>query len=210
MGGSGVLTAVSVGASGVALVAADERMLLAAAPMVLFTGLVLFVLLVLAGFCAVAAWRIEKGGGRAAQTVAALASVTSVPLGTAYGLYALWVCCGLPARDAYRGGDPGGGVSDTVRRPGMDVVSAWAVRAQAATIDLCVGQLDGDYDPADGCLGGGVSLQALAECEDLNRTTLDVNGTLEVPLLAVGGDRGPERAALRPDRGPGGRCGPRR
>jgi len=429
---SGGLTAVSVGVSSAALVVADERMLLAAGPMVLFTVLVLFVLFVLAGFCAVAAWRLERGGGRAAQTVAALASVTSVPLGTAYGVYALWVCWvnpetrdgfttsgvrdgllaglglalfGLPLlaliglsipplfptnlarldgewepfhdvdqreplegcaltqvepdcrpavptevvtrevvfptrsdalgwtalkgtlhlprglagprpavvlvhgsgptdRDASAPGElvaaydvavpvfaelanhlaaqglvvlrydkracgrcypeehaqvdwedfrfglfledalaaadhlaglpevdgdalvvmghsQGGGFAPhlaarddrfvavvmlagmsgtfrdallgqleglaSIRQGQGDFVSAWAVRAQAATIDLCVGQLDGAYDPADGCLGGGVSLRALAEYEDLNRTTLDVIGTLEVPLLAVGG-----------------------
>ena len=40
----------------------------------------------------IAAKKIEHGKGRILQTILAVLCVGSVPLGTAYGIYALWIC----------------------------------------------------------------------------------------------------------------------
>jgi hypothetical protein len=48
-------------------------------------------------------------------------------------------------------------------------------------------KLDGDYDPADECLGAGMSLQAVVEYDALNATTLQVISGLQTPLCALSG-----------------------
>ena len=36
--------------------------------------------------------RVEAGSGRTLQTILAVLQIASFPLGTAYGIYALWIC----------------------------------------------------------------------------------------------------------------------
>ena len=77
--------------------------------------------------------------------------------------------------------------SATMRREKWDVLGAWNVEAQARALTACLAKLDGDYDPVDECLGGGVSLQAVAEYDALNATTLEVIAGLQAPLCALSG-----------------------
>ena len=74
-----------------------------------------------------------------------------------------------------------------IRKAQWDYLSAWALDVQIAMIDGCVGQLDGEYDPTSQCLGGGVPLQAIAEYDELNKTTRSVISQLDTPLLAING-----------------------
>lgn len=74
-----------------------------------------------------------------------------------------------------------------IRAAQMDPLGAWATRLQADRYRDCMGQIDGDYDPDDPCVGGGVTLQALAEYEALNRTQADVIAGLDIPLCAING-----------------------
>jgi len=69
----------------------------------------------------------------------------------------------------------------------LDPLTAWALRLQADRYRDCTERIDGDYDPADPCLGGRVTLQALAEYEEMNRTQVDVIGRLDIPLCAIAG-----------------------
>lgn len=74
-----------------------------------------------------------------------------------------------------------------LRRRQLDYLTAWTVDAQGKGYARCLDKLDGDYDPDDMCIGGGTTLRAVAEYEELNRTTLDVIGRLDVPLCAIAG-----------------------
>ena len=74
-----------------------------------------------------------------------------------------------------------------IRRKQWDYFSAWNVKLQTASLEACMARLDVNYDPGDDCVGGGVSLQALAEYDVLNRTTLDVIANLDKPLCALNG-----------------------
>jgi len=74
-----------------------------------------------------------------------------------------------------------------IRRRQWDWFGAWNLQLQADFYAKCLNKLDGDYDPADECLGGGTSLQAIAEYEEINSQTPVVIGALEVPLFAVSG-----------------------
>jgi len=73
------------------------------------------------------------------------------------------------------------------RRAQWDVFGAWNLSIQADVMRQCLDKLDGDYDPADDCLGGGVHLQALAEYDALNSLTPAVIRDLDAPLFAVSG-----------------------
>lgn len=55
-------------------------------------GAAVGLVLVLGVLYVVAASLVAKGRGRILQTVLAVMSLGSVPVGTAYGIYALWVC----------------------------------------------------------------------------------------------------------------------
>jgi len=75
-----------------------------------------------------------------------------------------------------------------IHRGRLDVFTAWVVDLQAMGFRTCLAPIDeGDYDPSDPCLGGGVTLQAVAEYDELNRTTPDVLATLDVPLAVLAG-----------------------
>ncbi len=74
-----------------------------------------------------------------------------------------------------------------IRSDQMDLLGAWSIRLQADRYRDCTGRIDGDYDPEDPCVGGGVTLQALAEYEELNRTLPDVLGRLDIPMCAIAG-----------------------
>lgn len=77
--------------------------------------------------------------------------------------------------------------SATMRREKWDLLGAWNIEAQSSAISACMAKLESDYDPADECLGGGVSLQAVAEYDALNATTLQVISGLQTPLCALSG-----------------------
>ncbi len=70
----------------------------------------------------------------------------------------------------------------------LDIVTAWMVDLQAMGVRTCLKPLkEGDYDPDDGCLGGGVTLEAVKEYDELGRSTPEVIGGLDVPLAALAG-----------------------
>jgi len=76
----------------------------------------------------------------------------------------------------------------SIYRGRLDVFTAAVVDLQAMGIRTCLKPLaEGDYDPDDGCLGGGVTLQAVAEYDELNATTPEVLADLDVPLAALAG-----------------------
>ncbi|MBX3246801.1 MAG: hypothetical protein KF901_06450 [Myxococcales bacterium] len=70
---------------------------LGAAGATLFAGVGLAHLVVLVA--------LGRGRGRALQTVLALALIVTLPLGTAYALYALWVCWLNPLTRAWLGAE---------------------------------------------------------------------------------------------------------
>lgn len=83
-----------------------------------------------------------------------------------------------------------------IRERQWDLLGAWSTRAQAASIRHCLDKMEaplptaspGDPDPLEEmCIGGGVSLRALAEYETLNRRTVAAIQQLEVPLFAASG-----------------------
>lgn len=74
-----------------------------------------------------------------------------------------------------------------LRMARYDLLTTWIVRAQARGYQDCTGRLAGDYDPSDGCLGGGVTLQALAEYDELSLATVPTVAALDVPLMAIAG-----------------------
>ncbi len=68
-----------------------------ASEMVIFivTAAVAFVtLLLMAAFYAVLGKKVSRGRWRLVQTIAAVFSLGSFPIGTAYAIFALWVCWG--------------------------------------------------------------------------------------------------------------------
>jgi len=84
-----------------------------------------------------------------------------------------------------------------IRRKQWDYLGAWNVDLQVAGYRACLDKLDAAYDPDDFCIGGGTTLQAIAEYDELNEKTLDVIAGLDKPLCALNGtvDRnvGPEQ-----------------
>lgn len=66
-------------------------------------GAVVFVAVGLAHLVVLVA--LGRGRGRALQTVLALALIVTLPLGTAYALYALWVCWLNPLTRAWLGAE---------------------------------------------------------------------------------------------------------
>ncbi len=87
-----------------------------------------------------------------------------------------------------------------IRAGQWDWFGAWSVQLQSRVYATCLNKLDGDYDPDEQCLGGGVSLQSLAEYDELNRRTPATLGALDKPVFAISGtvDRNipPEEMAL--------------
>jgi len=75
-----------------------------------------------------------------------------------------------------------------IHRGRFDIITGWLVDLQAYGFRTCLAPIaEGDYDPDDACLGGGVTLQAVAEYDELNRTTPEVLAALEVPIGAFAG-----------------------
>jgi uncharacterized protein len=75
-----------------------------------------------------------------------------------------------------------------LREEQYDFFSALAVRAQASSIRECIGKLDTrGYDPNEQCLGGGVTLRALASFHAYEDRTADVMREMHCPLFAIQG-----------------------
>ncbi|TVQ94561.1 MAG: alpha/beta fold hydrolase [Deltaproteobacteria bacterium] len=68
-----------------------------------------------------------------------------------------------------------------------DLIQGAAIKAQAATMALCMDRINTVHDPDDRCMGGGVTLAALYEYEVLNRRTLHLVGSLDKPLFFLSG-----------------------
>ncbi|MEZ4370283.1 MAG: alpha/beta fold hydrolase [Polyangiaceae bacterium] len=75
----------------------------------------------------------------------------------------------------------------TVRRRQLDLYGAWMLDLQASRYDDCFSRLAGPHDPHDQCMGGGVTLQALAEERILADTTVDTWTKLACPALVLHG-----------------------
>jgi len=89
---AGGITLVSIGVTAAAVVAAAPEAALVLIPSVAITLLTLLFIGVIAWFALLAGRGIEHGRGRISQTIVAVGSLASAPLGTAFGIYALWVC----------------------------------------------------------------------------------------------------------------------
>jgi len=74
-----------------------------------------------------------------------------------------------------------------IRIAQWDWLGAWNVRFQKQVYRTCLDQMDGEHDPNDDCLGGGTTLVALAEYDELNHRTPETLGALEVPVFAISG-----------------------
>lgn len=77
--------------------------------------------------------------------------------------------------------------AEQMRRDQWDLLGAWTVAFQSRGLKDCIAKLDGDYDPNDTCLGGGVTLAALADERSFAAATLDKIRTLHCPLLVLQG-----------------------
>lgn len=74
-----------------------------------------------------------------------------------------------------------------IRRRQWDWLQAWAIEGMITGYEACLDRANGPHDPDDDCLGGGLTLRALAEYEAMNERTPEVAGALRVPLFAISG-----------------------
>lgn len=80
------------------------------------------------------------------------------------------------------------GRAEQMRRDQWDLIGAWTIAFKTSALADCVGKLDGQYDPQDQCLGGGVTLAAVAAERGFAAQTLDKIRTLHCPLLVLQGN----------------------
>jgi len=74
-----------------------------------------------------------------------------------------------------------------IRRRQWDYAGVFNVWLEVRKYEKCMGKLKGTYDPADRCLGGGVSLGQLAEFIEYESHTLERMKALDVPLMVIQG-----------------------
>ncbi|MCA9644266.1 MAG: alpha/beta fold hydrolase [Polyangiaceae bacterium] len=74
-----------------------------------------------------------------------------------------------------------------IRRHQFDLYGAWTLDLQASRYRDCFSRLSGPHDPGDQCMGGGVTLQALAEEKILADTTVETWTQLSCPGLVLQG-----------------------
>ncbi len=82
----------SVLLSVVLVVMSDPDALVAVIPSVVITAVVMVLVAGELVLALLAARGIEHGRGRVPQTILAVLSLGSIPLGTAFGIYSIWVC----------------------------------------------------------------------------------------------------------------------
>ncbi|MBW2529413.1 MAG: alpha/beta fold hydrolase [Deltaproteobacteria bacterium] len=76
---------------------------------------------------------------------------------------------------------------EEIRWGQLDPLGALQIAGQRRKFQRCFDKLRGDYDPQEQCLGGGVTLRALAEYQEYAAKTVARIGALRCPLLALFG-----------------------